>query len=186
MQLPEGRLPSFICSYLRLKQTWDSYRPSHFTLWKKANKCISLQFKKIVFWNQRLVAVVVMFIMSSFLGVTVSLCCRERPSTLGGGRTIKGCVEARGKCYVTMQDPKGPIDGTQSKDEDQMDQADLRLPERGPHLFCYLWFLIICVFRCFIQHQVQHFLNINVLKLKLSSACKCSGFKFQLLAVMQQ
>lgn len=52
-------------------------------------------------------------IMLFFFVVVVSLCCRKRPSTLSLGRTIKGGVEARAKCYFTMPDPTGPINGTE-------------------------------------------------------------------------
>lgn len=70
-----------------------------------------------------------------FLSLIMLLCCRERPSTLRGGGSIEGGDEARRKRYLTMHDPKGPIDGTEPQDEDQMDQAHLGLSERGQILF---------------------------------------------------
>ena len=70
-------------------------------------------------------------IMICFLSIIVSLCCRERPSTLRGGGSIEGGDEAGRKRYLTMHDQKGPINGTEPQDEDQMDQAHLGLSERG-------------------------------------------------------
>lgn len=59
------------------------------------------------------------------------LCCREWPSPHCVDGSVKSGVEARGKRYLVVQDPAGPITGTEPKDENQMDQADLGLPEGG-------------------------------------------------------
>lgn len=71
------------------------------------------------------------FLRCSFSLLTVFLVLRKWPSPGRGGRAVQGAVQARWKCHFTLQDPERPVHGAQPQDEDQVDQADLGLPEGG-------------------------------------------------------
>lgn len=56
---------------------------------------------------------------------------RKCPSTVRDDGAVEGGDEARGERHAALHHPEGPITGPQPEDEDQVDQTDVRLPERG-------------------------------------------------------